>query len=369
MLFNGGAMTPTTLRDRVLDQLAAWHPDGARPRRAGQRRARAGGGAGGGAYYGLVRRGLAARIRGGTPRAFYVGVDGESGAPMAVCLAPKGLDEGSRAQLDRDFALVTNRPVRFKLFSSSARADAPGALVPVGDGRADTLDDGSDLLELPPIVTVLRAPGRSSVDVRLQIAITELGALEVWCVERDRAPARPLAADLRHARRRRQRPRPTTTPPRPRRTPRRRGPGPHAQAAFRGDPAPCRRWRATSRTCSRPAATTGRCRRPRALFDALVEVAPERKRSADHEQRWLNLAGFCLRPGTGAPLDAWRAKQMWGVFNEGLVFGKSEPCRLAWWIVWRRIAGGLIKTQQDQIYDRLARCSCPTPGSRRSWPR
>jgi hypothetical protein len=164
VLFNGGAMTPASLRARVLDQLAAWHPDGARPRELASDAPELAV-AIGAAHFGLVRRGLAARIRGGTPRAFYLGVDG-GGAPMAVCLAPKGLDEGSQVELDRDFTLVTNRPVRFKLFSSSSRADAPGALVPIGDGRADTLDDGSDLLELPPIVTVLRAPGRSSVDVR-----------------------------------------------------------------------------------------------------------------------------------------------------------------------------------------------------------
>ena len=78
----------------------------------------------------------------------------------------------------------------------------------------------------------------------------------------------------------------------------------------------------------------------RALFDALVEVAGDRKKSADHEQRWLNLAGFLLRPGTGAPLDAWRSRVMWGVFNENLAFPKVEPNRLAWWIAWRRIAGG-----------------------------
>src|SRR5262249_50848506 len=116
----------------------------------------------GAAYYGLVRRGLATRIRGGTPRAFYVGV--ESGdTRLAVCLAPAGLEDGARVQLPRDFQLVTNRPVSFRLYSSSSRSDAPGALVPIGDGRPETIDDGSDLLELPPIVTVLRARGKPRV--------------------------------------------------------------------------------------------------------------------------------------------------------------------------------------------------------------
>ena len=86
-------------------------------------------------------------------------------------------------QLERDFRLVTNRPVSFRLYSSTTREDQPGALVPIGDGKADTTDDGSDLLELPPIVTVLRARGRGEVTVRLEVHITALGALEIYCVD------------------------------------------------------------------------------------------------------------------------------------------------------------------------------------------
>ena len=99
----------------------------------------------------------------------------------------------------------------------------------------------------------------------------------------------------------------------------------------------------------------------RAMFDAALEVEEERKRSADHEARWLNLCGFCLRPGHGAPLDEWRSRQMWRVFNLGLVHEKAEACRLSWWILWRRIAGGLTQGQQEQIYDRLAQLFLPSP--------
>src|SRR5262249_1567992 len=114
---------------------------------------------------------------------FYIGVDTRGPTRMAVCLAPSGLDDGARVQLARDFRLVTNRPVSFRLYSSSSRADAPGALVPIGDGRPEPMEGGSDLLELPPIVTVLRARGRGEVTVRLEVHITELGALEISCVE------------------------------------------------------------------------------------------------------------------------------------------------------------------------------------------
>ncbi|HEY6038390.1 MAG TPA: Hsp70 family protein, partial [Kofleriaceae bacterium] len=189
VLFNGGAMTPASLRARVLDQLAQWQ--GARPSElpAAMPELAVAQGA---AYYGLVRRGLATRIKGGTARAFYIGVEAAGrprretnnigdviGERMAVCLAPPGLEDGARVQLARDFKLVTNRPVSFRLYSSTTRDDQPGAIVPVGDGKAETLEDGSDLLELPPIVTVLRARGRSEVTVRLEVHITELGALEI----------------------------------------------------------------------------------------------------------------------------------------------------------------------------------------------
>jgi molecular chaperone DnaK (HSP70) len=356
VLFNGGAMTPRALRARVIDQIAAWQDVRPRELPAATPELAVAQGA---AYYGLVRRGLAIRIKGGTPRAFYIGVDTGAGARKAVCLAPAGLDDGARVQLARDFRLVTNRPVSFRLYSSSSRPDAPGALVPIGDGKPETVDDGSDLLELPPIVTVLRARGRGEVTVRLEVHITELGALEIACVEvpEAHASAAPeswkLAFDMRSG-------------------------GSAAVDAVvaahpRTDEARARIERAFRTgdglaTLARDLEAMLEARRDdwsvtttRALFDALVEVAPERKKTADHEQRWLNLAGFLLRPGSGAPLDAWRTRVMWGVFNENLAHPKSEPGKLAWWIAWRRIAGGLAKGQQDQIYDRLARLLLPNP--------
>jgi hypothetical protein len=234
------------------------------------------------------------------------------------------------------------------LYSSSTRDDAPGALVPIGDGRADTIDDGSDLLELPPIVTVLRARGRGEVTVRLEVHVTELGALEIYCADREANEQWKLTFDMRS------------------------GGAANASAnASTDEPHPgidIAKARVTAAfatgtgvaTLARDLETVLEARRDewslqttRALFDALVDLAVTRRTSADHEQRWLNLAGFLLRPGTGAPLDAWRVRVIWGVFNEGLAFGKHEPNKLTWWIAWRRIAGGLAKGQQEQIYDRL----------------
>ncbi|MBT8496073.1 MAG: molecular chaperone DnaK, partial [Deltaproteobacteria bacterium] len=366
VLFNGGAMTPTSLRTRVIEQLGAWQ-DGAPVQLSNQLPELAVGK--GAAYYGLVRRGFGARIRGGTPRAFYVGVGparGEDAGDMAVCLAPKGLEDGSTVELDRDFELVTNRPVSFKLYSSSSRQDQPGELVAVGDGLADMSDDDSDLLELPPIVTVLRAPGRAHAKVHLQVHISELGALEVYCISREEEhdDRWRLTFDMRGGGASSDEEAPQT--------------GELSQEikdaqelvkdTFQGgsEDGPKRLMKNLEKVLGErrdewPLTAT------RALFDAAFEVEDERAKSAEHEARWLHLTGFCLRPGSGAPLDTWRVKQMWRIFNENLHHEKKEQCRLAWWITWRRIAGGLSKGQQQQLYDRLAQLFLPSKHQKKKW--
>ena len=322
VLFNGGAMTPPALRARVLEQIAAWQGDrprelhGVAPELAV---------AHGAAYYGLVRHGLGSRIRGGAARAYYVGVDAG-----AVCVLPRGAEEGTQNELHADFAAITNRPASFRLYSSSARDDRPG-------------DEASpdDLAELPPLVTVLRAPGMKQARVRVTAKLTELGTLEVWCVSGDLRWR--LSFDLRSG----------GAPPAP-------DPLPENAAELRqivtvafsgGDTAGLMKELEQKTQARRDEWGTALIRD---LWDAAFEVESARQRTADAEARWLNVAGFFLRPGAGAPLDDWRVSQMWKVFNAGLVHDRDEACRLAWWITWRRIAAGLKRTQQEQFYDRLA---------------
>jgi molecular chaperone DnaK (HSP70) len=364
ILFNGGAMTPEPLQKRVVEQIGSWQ--GQAPKQLANELPEMAV-AKGAAYYGLVRRGLGSRIRGGTARSYYVGVESaknEAGTRdlMAVCLAGKGLEEGSSVRLERDFELVCNRPVSFKLFSSSTRTDQPADLAAVGDGLADSSDDGSDLLELPPIVTVLRAPGRSKATVRLEIKATELGSLEIWCIEVGEEGHRwRLSFDLRAG----------------------------GAAKDEDEPQLPAQIGAAQDLLRQSVRGESQVKPPhvikalealleerrdewnmstaRALFDATLEVEDCRKKSPDHEARWLNLCGFCLRPGRGAPLDDWRVKQMWRVFNQGLVHEKQEACRLAWWILWRRISGGMAKGQQEQIYDRVAQLFLPSKQQKKKW--
>ncbi len=120
----------------------------------------------GAAYYGLVRAGGGVRIRGGTARAYYVGV--ESAMPavpgleppiQALCVAPFGMEEGTEAELPaQEFGLVVGEPVRFRFFGSSVRReDAVGTLL---DFWAP-----DELQELAPIEVTLPADGRPPGDV------------------------------------------------------------------------------------------------------------------------------------------------------------------------------------------------------------
>src|SRR5262249_28152725 len=137
----------------------------------------------GACYSGLAREGRGIRIRGGTARAYYVGVEaampavpGFSPPVRGVCLAPFGMEEGSAVGLPGlEVGAVVGEPTHFRFFSSSVRReDAPGGVV----------EDPSELEELPPIETTLPAEqGKHAagevVPVGLRAAVTEVGTLEL----------------------------------------------------------------------------------------------------------------------------------------------------------------------------------------------
>src|SRR5438445_3121918 len=141
----------------------------------------------GAAYSGLARGGRGIRIRGGTARAYYVGVEAAAPAvpgyapPLrAVCLAPFGMEEGSAVEIPGlEVGAVVGERTSFRLFASSNRRDdQPGTVV----------EDLDELSELPPIEAELpaRDGGAGEVlPVGLRAAVTEVGTLELDLVARD----------------------------------------------------------------------------------------------------------------------------------------------------------------------------------------
>jgi len=187
LLFNGGVMKAASLRQRIVETLQGWlAAEGGQPLKVLEASDLDLSVAKGAAYYGLVRKGRGIRIRGGTARAYYVGI--ESAAPAvpglepevtAVCIAPFGMEEGSeKVTLARDFGLVVGEPASFRFYASTVRrTDHVGAEIPAND---------SSLEELPPIETTLQAPGSEGrvLPVRLESRVTEVGTLALDCAER-----------------------------------------------------------------------------------------------------------------------------------------------------------------------------------------
>jgi hypothetical protein len=103
----------------------------------------------------------------------------------------------------------------------------------------------------------------------------------------------------------------------------------------------------------------------RALADSLLDIEAGYAISPQHEARWYNLAGFCLRPGTGEATDPWRVKKIWPFYFDGLVFSKETEPRLQWWIFWRRVAAGLSSGQQTQIFSAMSSALLPVQSKRR----
>lgn len=203
VLFNGGVFKAGPLKARVMEVLNGWlTADGGAPAKELEGADLDLSVARGAAYYGWVRQGHGLRIRGGTARAYYVGVEtampavpGMEPPVKALCVAPFGMEEGTQADVPpQEFGLVTGEPTQFRFFASSVRRDDKvGSMIDDVAGR-------DDLEELAPIETTL--PGQPQpygdlTPVNLQAAVTEVGTLELRCLQKNGAGRWKLELNVR----------------------------------------------------------------------------------------------------------------------------------------------------------------------------
>ncbi len=193
VLLNGGAFKGTALRDRLEVLLNTWAEQlGKAPVRVLPHEDLDFAVSSGAVYYGFARTGNAVRIRGGTSRSYFIGVEDAIPAvpgipiPMrAVCVVPYGMEEGTEEKLDgKEFALVVGEQTTFRFFSRSTQEMSDGTEPRVGMAIRSWK---RDLTELHPIETVLeRGPvDGKTIRVTLTSKVTELGVLELWCVSND----------------------------------------------------------------------------------------------------------------------------------------------------------------------------------------
>ncbi|MBI5365944.1 MAG: Hsp70 family protein [Planctomycetes bacterium] len=188
VLFNGGVFKAAALRDRLLEVMAGWFGGGESVRSLEATPDLDFAVAKGAAYYATAKQGKGVRIRGGTARGYYVGIESAGpaipGAPRplrALCVVPIGMEEGTEADVPGDeIGLVVGEPAQFRFFSSTTRRDdRPGALL--------TAWSEGELAETDSLEAHLPASGKGKakeeyVPVRFRSKITELGMLELWCV-------------------------------------------------------------------------------------------------------------------------------------------------------------------------------------------
>ena len=361
ILFNGGFFTPAAVRQRLLDTMTAWFRDqgaghdlkvlqNAIPETAV---------AVGAAYYGHVRRSGGLRIHGGSARAYYMGVQtGQERSEdiQAVCVLPRGVDEGTTLDLtDRAFTVLTNQPVTFTLYSTIARQDAHADVVAL---------KAEDAHRHAPLIAELRFGRRRSRKVELPVHLSahysEVGTLEIWCESQTTEHRWRLQFQLRAA--------PVDS---------QAGEGASQATQTQIDERALRQAEQHIRAVfgRAPQRQLGEQPAPEELFgqlesilgydrdawpvpairklcDVLLDVVDGRKKSAPLEARWLNMFGFCLRPGFSDELDEWRIRQARVIYHDGLAYPKNVDCQVQWAVLWRRVAGGLSNGQQHDLYQR-----------------
>jgi molecular chaperone DnaK (HSP70) len=359
VLFNGGSLRATVLRQRLLEQIAAWqgssHPielENAAPDLAV---------ALGAARFGKLLHGHSGRIAAGAARAVFLQAQAapasQTASPALVCVLPRNASAEEVFDIELPGLEVrTDVLVSFQACSSTRHGRCRAGDIVSWEAEAFHM--------LPPLQTIIRTandadagPDRT-VAVRLAAKMNTLGLLQISLVSTDPLTPQswPLEFNLR--------------------------PHEYSNGAARTAPA-LERSEANATvesqqaaqghiatTFTRPAPKSGRLTANvilkelerilglprhewnvallRNLWPVLNNQTSGRKRSVEHEEAWLTLAGFLLRPGFGFPHDRLRMDELWQLRNAGLCFpGKRN--KVQEYILWRRVAGGLTAEWQAML--------------------
>jgi molecular chaperone DnaK (HSP70) len=359
VLFNGGTLYPDSLRLRLQQQIARWQ-GGAEPRILNNPEPNLAV-ARGAARFGSILHRRAQRIEAGAARAIYLEVHKQTGkkdeisVPALVCILPRSAPTEEEFRISElGLELRLNRPVRFQPYYSTRHGkDKAGSLVAWND---------RDFHWLPPLQTTPKLTGRRREGDRLPVTLTarmnELGLLQVACVSADPSVREiwPLEFNLRAH---------ESSSEDQMETGEDISPDPGVDPA-RLDAARTRVITLFSRPLDRRDKLTATnlvkslekiLGMPKAdwnwvlirsLWPALYECISCRLESVEHEEAWLILAGFLLRPGFGAQNDEARLDELWQLHTDGIAY-RGKRIQLQQYILWRRVAGGLSRERQETI--------------------
>lgn len=348
ILFNGGTLKPAIIQSRVREATRRWFKthEPNKPQILQNDRPDLAVGVGA-SYYGLVKQGVGVKVGSGSPRSYYLGIaTPNSGTRQhAVCIVERGLDEGSVIDLpDMALEVKANQAVSFDVFSSSFRS---------GDTAGNVIEVDESLSRMMPIQTILRfgkSSDRKQIPITIGAEYTEMGSLAMFCRSTVSEHRWKLQFQLRNSSQ-------TSNLE-------------SSESEIYDDALIDAACSKIEKAFSDPTGSGGdlkdivrtienivkqrKANWPltflRRLADQMIDVVGIRVQSADLEARWLNLTGFCMRPGFGDAFDEDRIRKLWKIYLKGLMFNKDQRNRLEWWIFIRRIAGGLKAGQQRQFF-------------------
>jgi molecular chaperone DnaK (HSP70) len=369
ILLNGGLFRSKKITQRILDLCNSWN---SKPLQLLENNHPEFSVAYGAVSYAIARDSKKLKIGGGAARSYFLLVDmtssnqpstSQSATQFGVCVLPKGSDEGKEIILhDRRFALRTGMQVRFDLVSYSG-----DNILKAGDITEIT----DDFHALPPLIAAFddtAANKDKETVVQLGVTQTDLGTLKIQCIMVDDVSnqSAPINQKSEHNRQKR-----WDVEFQIRKQGNLRTPlnaelpvqfnaaceliqvvfGPKSKEV---DPNAVKNLRSNLEKLLGRDRSEWDTSLLRALFAVLLEGQKYRRRSEHHERVWLSLTGFCLRPGFGCPLDDWRVEQLWQLYPHGIQFINEIQNWGEWWILWRRIAGGLDAAAQERVFADIA---------------
>jgi hypothetical protein len=369
LLFNGGVFHASALRERIIHVLGRWYPqyETTAPLKVFVPGSLDLAVARGAAHFAWLKATGGKRVQGGSARSYYVALAEEpdsEGRQSLLCVLSRQSEEGVAVVLAKpELELTLGEPVRFALHSSTTRPkDKPGDLILAREG---------ELLAQGDLQTRLRA-GKSSasktVTVHLAALPTEIGTLELELIGREANQAWKLEFNMRPA-------------------------SSSDIASSVGEPAAAPTGpidiidesqispalELLSKVLSgddREAAKSliksleeslGQSRQDwpvsvcRRLWETLHQGSEGRKAGPEIFERWALLAGWCLRPGFGMAGDNFRMETLWKILY-GPQAGKPREGGQAWWVMWRRVSGGLDEARQQGLMNRLRGVLLPVKG-------
>ena len=341
VLFNGGLFNSPVLKARLLAQLNAWSNTPILACSADEPNEAVAKGA---AMYLNALAGESARIESGVAHSLYL----KLGDDQFVGILPKDTLKGETLLLEQDFFVTLGQQVQFPLYRSDDHLECV-----VGEVRKE-----NGLHYISNLATELDSSEENTeLSVSMSVQMTEVGVLQVllngndtrdqWRFDFSTSKQDPnndsdsdalLHSNMGQAEE-------------------------HLMHCFSGagqkqnpDLVKALKQDLDQLLCKRDDWNLATSRR---LVDKLLSLKSGRLKSAQHERQWLQLIGYCLRPGYGAADDLLRVQQVINATKAGTQFD-SAPVWGQYWTLYRRIACGMSIDQQHVLFKQFSQFYSPT---------